>query len=81
MKKYRATIERKVIKTLILTYEFESRDSVDRIKEELRNGDADSYATPIDEDWFQEDYTDRLLTLESLDEDSEPLFDFLSDEK
>lgn len=79
MTKYRATIERKVINTLILTYEFESRDSVDLIKKELSNGDADSYATPIDEDYIDEDYNDKLLTLESLDEDSEPLFDFLSD--
>lgn len=79
MTKYRATIERKVIKTLILTYEFESRDSVEVIKHGLRNGEADSYATPIDEDYFQEEYNDRLLTLESLDEDSEVLYDFLMD--
>ena len=66
MTKYRATIERKVVKTSLLTYEFESCDSVDHIKGVLRNGDADSYASPIEDDYFDEEYNDRLLTLEPL---------------
>ena len=81
MTKYRATIERKVVKTSLLTYEFESCDSVDHIKGVLRNGEADSYASPIEDDYFDEEYNDRLLALEPLNEDSEPLFDLLGDEK
>lgn len=81
MTKYRATIERTVVKTLVLTYEFESQDSVDHIKGVLRNGDADSYASPIEEEYIDEECNDRLLTLEPLNEDSEALFDCLSEEK
>lgn len=72
MTKYRATIEQKVVKTLLLTYEFESQDSVEDIKGALRNGEADSYALPIDEEWIDEECNDRLLSFETLKEDSEP---------
>lgn len=81
MTKYAATIERTIVKTLLLTYEFESQDSVEHIKGVLRNGDADSYASPIEEEYVQEECNDRVLTLEPLNEDSEPLFDLLSEEK
>ena len=75
MTKYLATIERKVIKTLILTYEFESQDSTETVIEEIRNGNIDCYDLPIDEDYLEEDCKDRLLTLEDKESDDDPLYD------
>jgi hypothetical protein len=77
MPKYRASIERKVIKTLILNYEFDTEDDFKTVKKAIQNGEIDSYESPIDEDYMEENCKDSLLILEDLE--SEEYTDYLSE--